>query len=73
MNNLTNNITQMDTLGADVVNKTNNLNNQLILLKQQSNNANIQKAKLYQAENDAYENVKSAKKNLDTVINKFKC
>jgi len=33
MNNLTNNITQMDTSGADVVNKTNNLNNQLILLK----------------------------------------
>ena len=73
MNNLANNITQMDTSGADVVNKTNNLNNQLILLKQQSNNANIQKEKLYQAENDAYENVQSAKKNLDTVINKFKC
>ncbi len=73
MNNLTNNITQMDTSGADVVNKTNNLNNQLILLKQQSNNVNIQKEKLYQAENDAYENVQSAKKNLDTVINKFKC
>ncbi len=73
MNNLANNITQMDTSGADVVNKTNNLNNQLIFLKQQSNNVNIQKVKLYQAEKDAYENVQSAKKNLDAVINKFKC
>lgn len=73
MNNLSINITQIDNSGADFLNKTNNLNNQLILLKQQDNNVNIQKGKLYQADKDAYENVQSAKKRLDAVINKFKC
>ena len=47
MNNLSINITQIDNSGADFLNKTNNLNNQLILLKQQDNNVNIQKGKLY--------------------------